>query len=95
MKKVNMTKRFEGVYNSYCKSWASDLYDVYNSFSKEKRDAYNYCRELQLKYNGRNFKIIGACNNFFSAGFEYVNNEGKTMFVYITHTNDYEMEVKK
>ena len=93
MKKVNMTKRFKEIYRRFCKSHNTELIHVYDRWSEEKQKAYNYCRELQQKYNGEYFRIIGACTSFFSAGFEYVNKEGKRMFVYITHGGDYEMEV--
>jgi glutathione peroxidase-family protein len=63
------------------------LYDCYGSFSYAKAQAFEYCKELKSKYNGRGLKIIGYNSNRFSAGFigEIENREA---FFYITADYD-------
>lgn len=95
MKLVNINKRYREIYERYKDSWANDLYDVYGSFSRDKLNGYNDCRELQQELNGFNFKIIGACSTNFSCGFEYFNRYNKKMFVYMTYADNYEMEVEE
>ena len=46
------------------------LYDVYNSFSKAKDDAYDWCMRRMEDFDGDNFHITGANCNFFTVAFE-------------------------
>lgn len=84
-----MTKRMEKAYTSYKMSDKLNLYHAYTSFSKAKADAWEYCKELCEKKNGRGLKVIGANSSFFSAGFTF-DEDGYHKFMYITHGGDYE-----
>lgn len=95
MKTVNMTKRLKAVYLRYLNSSATSLRDIYNSWSMDKEDAFRYCQNLCFEYDGDRFRVIAGSFQFFSCGFTYRKEDGREMFVYITHGGDYEMEVLK
>lgn len=63
------------------------LGEVYNTWSNAKERAYDYCLELVRKYNGYNYRILGANSCVFSFGFIGEIN-GRKAFFYITHTAD-------
>lgn len=68
-------RRGEGVY----------LSDVYESYSDAKEYAYNYCRKLCDRFNGRGFKIVGHNCMTFSVQFEFENPlNGCIMLAHIT-----------
>ena len=82
MKKAN-TKTLKNAYANYKQSSNYSLYDCYNSCSYAKEKAFNYCKELCEKYNGKDLKIISYNTFSFSCGFVgLVDN--KKVFVYIT-----------
>jgi hypothetical protein len=89
-----MNSRDRSAYERYLKSEDDSLYKVYRSFSKGKADAWAYCERLCKKKEGRRLRVIGANSNFFSAGFLY-EEDGKEMFMFITHGGDRAIEVKK
>ena len=82
-----MNQREKDAYERYTKSHMLSLYDAYGSFSKDKADAWKYCERLKEKKNGKGLKVIGKNGWFFSAGFTY-EEDGKPMFMYITHGSD-------
>ena len=88
-----MNRKMQMAYTSYLKSDKYNLYHAYQSFSKAKADAWEYCEKLCRKHEGKGLKVIGACTNFFSAGFLYEEN-GVKKFMYITHGGDYSAEVE-
>lgn len=79
-------------YESYKRSSNTSLYDVYSSFSREKANAWEDCKELMYKKNGHGLRIISANWYMFTAGFKY-EEDGKQMFMYITKTKDVAVEV--
>ena len=87
-----MTKKMESAYWRYKMSDRFNLYQAYNSFSKAKAEAWEYCEKLCEEYNGKELKVIGANSNFFSAGFLF-EEDGKDMFMYITHGGNYKVAV--
>lgn len=62
------TKRGAGFMNAYRASSATELSDVYGSYSCDKARAYRQCREWCDKENGECFRIISAGSFFFSVG---------------------------
>ena len=82
-----MTKRNKGIIEAYRRSINYGLYDVYSSFSKAKADAWQYCKELMAKKQGRALKIIGANGWQFTAGFLY-QEDGVDYLMYITKSAD-------
>ena len=85
-----MTKKDLDVYKRYMISRDYSLFDVYGSFSKRKRDAWEYCKRLCKQNDGIWLKVLGANSNFFSAAFMY-DNGNKLM--YITHSNDRTIDI--
>lgn len=81
-------------YSRYQRSNAAELYQVYGSYSRKKQAALDYCKELQLKYNGFNGKIIGFNSHFFSYGFEFTDaGTGVLCFAFITREHNRYCEV--
>lgn len=91
MKLVKLNKQMQGAMRMHKMSNTYSLNDCYNNYSYAKENAYNYCKDLQTKYNGYDFKIISYNTNQFSVGFYYKNeNDNTTRFVYITKSYDRE-----
>lgn len=60
-----------------------DLFDVYNSCSNAKIEAWNYCKNLEKKFNGNNLSIAGFNTFGFSATFDF-EHDGEAYLMYIT-----------
>lgn len=82
------TKRGQNLLDRADNYEGRELWDVYSSFSKDKRDAFDRCKRLQYEYNGSDFRIISANTWAFSVAFdgEY---EGEEATFVITKDNDY------
>ena len=75
------------------KRWErSDEYrlgDAYTDYSYKKEKAFEYCKKLCEKHNGRNLKIVSHNSFVFTAGFEYTDPEtGVLMYMHITPSYD-------
>lgn len=82
-------KRVNGIINSYKNYAGRDLSDCYKKASVAKQRAYAYCRDLQRKYNGYDFRVISYNTFMFTVGFKFVDTEtGKVMFMHITPSKD-------
>ena len=57
----------------YCEGVYLD--DVYDKYSDAKRSAYNYCRELFCKYNGRDLAISSHNITKFTVNFYFMHPE--------------------
>lgn len=88
MEKVNFNKSMKETYASYERATARTLWDVYDSFSHAKQQAFDYCQKLQYEHHGENGRIIGANGFKFSYGFTYTDENNKKHFVYITKSHD-------
>ena len=87
MKRQTIAKNAINSYVHYFKGRTLD--DVYKSYSAAKQNAYDYCKRLQDKYNGYDFRIISANTFIFTAGFKFVDVEtGVIKFMYITPSYD-------
>lgn len=72
-------------YNEYNYSHAYDLFDVYESCSRNKFRAMEYCKDLCNKMNGYGLKILSHNSHQFTVGFEFPHpTNGNTCFAYIT-----------
>ena len=81
------TKNIKNAHNQYYKSNLYTLYDCYTNHSHNKKQAFDYCRALMNKYNGRQGRIIGYNCMVFSYGFiGTINN--RPAFFYITKDYD-------
>lgn len=89
-----MNKQMTGAYERYQRSTDYSLYDVYKSHSIYKEQAWDYCKNLMQEKGGHGLKVLGHNCMFFSAGFEY-EEDGKKMFMYITHTADRCAEIQE
>ena len=89
-----MNKREREAYERYLRSDMLTLYDAYDRFSRAKEEAWEYCKTLKDQKAGRGLKVIGASTHFFSAGFLY-EEDGKPMFMYITHGSDTPVDLSK
>ena len=65
-----------------------ELWDVYSSCSKDKRDAYDRCKRLQHEYKGSDFRIISANTWAFSVAFDGEYENEPATFI-ITKDNTY------
>lgn len=79
-------------YDAYQRSTSYELYDVYGRCSSAKMKAWDYCKELMYKFNGYGLKIISHNGYQFTAGFMF-EEDGKTMFMYISKSHDIAVEV--
>ena len=70
-------------------SWLSQCY---NSYSGAKERAFEYCKELQKKYNGFNGGINSYCINNFTYVFEF-EKDGCKFKAWITRDNNYLVEL--
>lgn len=81
------TQTLRDAYHRYTKSHTYTLEQAYTNHSRAKQYAWDYCRELEHKYNGYNLKIIGFNSQTFSVGF--IGKIGdKDAFFYITRDYD-------
>lgn len=63
----------------------TDVYHAYDTISKGKRDAWDYCVDLCKKYDGEGLRVISRNCHKFTAGFIYTDSKtGELMFMYIT-----------
>lgn len=88
-----MNQREWSAYSRYRRSDCYSIHEAYRTCSSKKEEAWEYCRRLRDSKNGRGLKVIGHNSSFFSAGFLY-EEDGKEMFMYITHGGDYPIEIK-
>lgn len=79
-------------YDAYQNSTSYSLRDKYGSYSKEKEDAWKYCENLMAQFDGWGLKVISANGWMFTAGFMF-EEDGKTMFMYISKHHDIAVEV--
>ena len=89
-----MTKKQIGMLENYRSATATNLWDVYTTFSKAKRNAYDYCRRVQYEMHGTAGRICSANTYQFTYAFTYVNDNGKESLCYITPSNNYTFEIE-
>lgn len=83
--KDKMNKTMRNAYEAYKRATASELWEVYGSYSRAKENAIAYCKRLQYQLGGWGGRIISHNSMIFSYGFEFVNPEtGAVAFAYIT-----------
>jgi hypothetical protein len=80
-------------YDAYKRSTARQLRDVYGTYSQAKDKAWDDCINLLLDYGGYDLKVITANGWMFTAGFMF-EDDGKTMFMYITKGKHIAVEVE-
>ena len=83
-----MTKAQAGLYSTYQRATATDLYQVYGRYSHAKEQAMQYCRRLQAEANGYDGRICSANSFQFSYAFRYEDANGQECLCYITKAHD-------
>ena len=73
--------------NDWENSNATELSDVYGSYSAEKARAMKYCKEFCESVGGTDLRIISHNSNFFSIAFIIQVSKGNFLFVYHTYAN--------
>lgn len=86
------TRTAKGNYSSYKNSTMHHLGDAYKTCSANKVRAWDYCKKLEERKNGHGLKVIHKNTFIFTAGFEF-EEDGKTMFMYITPNYDQAVEI--
>ena len=85
-----MTKKQQQMFKAVHDSEYTDLFDVYKTFSDDKRRAFYYClNEMYLK-DGFNFRITSANTFSFSCGFLYYDDDKHLRCRYYTGRNTYD-----
>ena len=79
--------QIKAAYRSYKHSSDFCLEHVYGSYSQAKANAWEYCRQEELRYSGYDLKVITHNTMIFTAGFIGSIN-GKLAFFYITPCYD-------
>lgn len=89
-----MTKKQAGMYDSYLRSNATTLRDVYASYSYKKARAEESILRQMDKLNGCDPRIIGGSCHFFSMGFMYpCPVTGEMRLRYYTGMNTYDFAI--
>ena len=87
------TKVLRNAYQNYLSSNMTELYDCYNSFSRAKVNAMEYCRNLMYELKGHGLRIISYNQNVFTVGFTFTTEDGERAFAYITRDYDRYMKL--
>lgn len=85
-----MTKKQHQMLWAVTHSNNESLYDVYKSFSNDKRLAYEYCRYEMSRKEGFNLRITYANTYSFSCGFLYYDENKRLHCRYYTSANVYD-----
>ena len=81
-------------YTWYLNSTMRDLNDAYTTYSAAKARAFSYCKDLQYRLSGYDFKIISKNSFMFTAGFTFADPEtGVLKFMHITPSYDTAVEI--
>ena len=88
-----MNQRQKGIVESYKRAYATELREVYGSWSSKKEKAFAHCKELMKEKGGKNFRIISANGWAFTAGFEFKNEKGEDCIMYITKNGATEIKL--
>lgn len=91
--KFQNTKVLRNAYQNYLSSSMTELYDCYNSFSRAKVNAMEYCKGLMYGLNGHGLRIISYNQNVFTVGFIFTTEDGEKAFAYITRDHDRYMKL--
>ena len=68
----------------------TNLFDVYKSFSDNKRRTFDYCMNEMRRKGGFNFRITSVTCSFFSCGFLYYDENKHLCCRYYTGKNTYD-----
>ena len=83
-----MTKAQKTMVENYKRATATDLWQVYGTFSESKSRAMDYCKELQYQMNGFGGRICSANTFQFTYAFQYIDADGDSCLCYITKAHN-------
>ena len=89
-----MTKKQEQLLDNYNRASATELRQVYNSWSDKKERAFKECIEKMSAYEGYDGRICSANTWMFTYAFKYRDGYGHTCLCYITPSTDYEFIIR-
>ena len=95
--KTEMKQMFRAYkkYQYICsKHMLTTITQYYKHPSQAKQSAWEYCKELCNKYNGKYLTVISGNSQLFTAGFMFTKNN-KDYFCYISKSYDWCCEVNK
>ena len=88
------TAKGQKMFESTLHSIGDTLSDIYTSYSYEKYQAYNNCRDKYYNENGINFRITGKNSSFFTVAWDIVNEHKQIIGVRIeTAYNSYYIDL--
>ena len=87
---VIMTKNQQQMLWKVTHSNNTELFDVYKSFSDDKRRAYDYCKYEMRRKDGFNLRITSVNTFSFSCGFLYYDENKRLKCRYYTGRNTYD-----
>ena len=82
-----MTKENQNIINSYNRSTASELWEVYGRYSHAKQNAMDYCKRVQYEQGGHAGRILSANTFIFTYCFR-VDTETESYLYYITPSRE-------
>ena len=85
-----MTKKQKQMLWNVTHSIDTSLFDVYKSFSDNKRRAFDYCIYEMHRKGGFNFRITSVSSSFFCCGFLYYDENKRLNCRYYTGRNIYD-----
>ena len=91
MKINSNTQKAEGMIWSYQRATEGDIYEAYTSPSYSKVKAFNDIRREMVECGGYGLRVTGHNSSFFSCAY-LKDEDNKTVLVYHTYANKYEMD---
>ena len=89
MEQVKYNRIAREHYSAYNRATASELWEVYGSYSHAKARAMNRCRRLCADLDGWGLRILSHTSRTFTVGFEFPDPvTGEICFAYITRDYD-------
>lgn len=85
-----MTKKQQQMLWNVTHSIDTNLFDVYKSFSENKRRAFDYCKHEMCRKDGFNFRITSVNTFSFACGFLYYDENKHLRCRYYTRQNTYD-----
>ena len=87
------TERARRIIRAWEYSDEVDLDDAYGRYSSAKKYAYDYCRELERRFNSYSGRITGHNMMQFTYAFRGDGDDGRKYLIYITKDHDYAIDV--
>ena len=90
-----MTKKQQGMLYNYKRATATELDEVYTTYSTAKKRACKDCKRICMINNGINPSICSANTFGFTFAFLYVDSDKNVRLYYMTPQNNYDFIVNE